>query len=497
MSAAPIRVLLPVFVAALLTGCMGTLAPRYEQPAAPIPTQWPKSTGVLAEKPIDIPWQTLVADPRLRQVVQLALDNNRDLRVAVLNIEKARAQYGIQRATLFPEVSAGLGGNSGRTPASVSPTGTTVVNHVYSANLGVTAYELDLFGRVRSLNEQALQQYLASEEAQRASRIGLISEVAVTYFNLAADIERLTLARDTLGSRQQAYDLQRQLREFGSTSDLTLRQAEAEQEAAQDLALALESTVATDRNALELLVGTPLPTELHPDAPLEAMLAMQDLPTGLPSDLLQRRPDILAAEHVLIGAQANIGAARAAFFPRITLTGGFGRASDSLSDLFDGASRAWNFLPQISIPIFTGGRLNANLKVAEVDRDIALASYERSIQAAFREVADSLAVRATLDGRLSAQQRQVDASNAAYKLVRQRYDNGVSGYLEVLDAQRTLHAAQQNWIAVRQAKLANLVTLYKALGGDLSLGTVEANKATNSTDPFGRNNDERLAVRSQ
>lgn len=495
MSTLPIRMLVPIVASALLTGCIGSMAPRYEQPAAPISMQWPKSTEGVTEKPIDIPWQTLFAYPRLRQVLQLALDNNRDLRVAALNIEKARAQYGIQRAALFPEVSAGVGGNSGRTPASVSPTGATVVNHVYGANLGITAYELDLFGRVRSLNEQALQQYLATEEAQRAARIGLIAEVAGTYLNLAADIERLTLARDTLSSRQKAYDLQCQLREAGSTSDLTLRQAEAEQEAAQDLVLALESTVATDRNALELLVGTPLPVELHPDAPLESMLAIQDLPAGLPSDLLQRRPDILAAEHVLIGAHANIGAARAAFFPRITLTGGFGRASDSLSDLFDGANRAWSFLPQISIPIFTGGRLSANLKVSEVDRDIALARYERSIQAAFREVADSLDVRARLDGRLIAQQRQVNAAEAAYTLVKQRYDNGVSSYLEVLDAQRTLHAAQQNWIVVRQAKQANLVTLYKALGGDSTFCTVDADTSRRSTIPSTHNSGEQFATR--
>jgi multidrug efflux system outer membrane protein len=224
------------------------------------------------------------------------------------------------------------------------------------------------------------------------------------------------------------------------------------------------------------------------------MLAVQDLPAGLPSDLLQRRPDILAAEHALIAAHANIGAARAAFFPRISLTGGIGRASDSLSDLFDGGNRAWSFLPQISIPIFTGGRLSANLKVAEVERDIAVANYERSIQSAFREVADALAVRARLEGRLTAQQRQVEAARAAYGLVRQRYDNGVSSYLEVLDAQRTLYAAQQNWIATRLARQANLVTLYKALGGDWSSRpNIEGRAAVSSRNSNGK----QLAIRSQ
>jgi multidrug efflux system outer membrane protein len=468
------------------------MAPRYEQPAAPIPAQWPDLAGGAAEKAIDIPWQSLFADPRLRQVVQLALDNNRDLRVATLNIEKARAQYGIQRSALFPEVGAGVSGNSGRTPASVSPTGAAVVSHVYSANLGITAYELDLFGRVRSLNDQALQHYLATGEARRAVRIGLIAEVAGAYLRLAADTEQLTLARDTLRTRQEAYDLQRQLREIGNASELALHQAEGEREAARDQSLALESTVATDRNALELLAGTKLSAELRPDVPLEVMLAVQDLPAGLPSDLLQRRPDLLTAEHALIAAHANIGAARAAFFPRITLTGGIGRASDSLSELFDGANRAWSFLPQISVPIFTGGRLTANLKVAKVERDIAVANYERSIQNAFREVADALAVRARLDGRLTAQQRQVEAASAAYTLVRQRYDNGVSSYLEVLDAQRTLHAAQQNWIAIRLARQANLVTLYKALGGDWSSrSNVEGDTLS------GNPNGEQLAIRLQ
>jgi len=492
MSTLSTRVILMACVGTLLSGCVATMAPRYEQPAAPIPAQWPDLAGGAAEKAIDIPWQSLFSDPRLRQVVQLALDNNRDLRVATLNIEKARAQYGIQRSALFPEVGAGVSGNSGRTPASVSPTGAAVVSHVYSANLGITAYELDLFGRVRSLNDQALQHYLATGEARRAVRIGLIAEVAGAYLRLAADTEQLTLARDTLRTRQEAYDLQRQLCEIGNASELALHQAEGEREAARDQSLALESTVATDRNALELLAGTKLSAELRPDVPLEVMLAVQDLPAGLPSDLLQRRPDLLAAEHALIAAHANIGAARAAFFPRITLTGGIGRASDSLSELFDGANRAWSFLPQISVPIFTGGRLTANLKVAKVERDIAVANYERSIQTAFREVADALAVRARLDGRLTAQQRQVEAASAAYTLVRQRYDNGVSSYLEVLDAQRTLHATQQNWIAIRLARQANLVTLYKVLGGDWSSrSNVEGGTLS------GNPNGEKLAIRLQ
>lgn len=468
MSMSPIRGVLPVLIGATMAAC-ASVAPL---PTAPISAQWPAaslpaSSASTAASAADIPWQTLFADAKLREVVQLALDNNRDLRMAALNIDRARAQYRIQRSVLFPDLSAGASGNSGRTPAATSPTGTAITSHTYSADLSV-AWELDLFGRLRSLKDEALQQYFATEAAQHATRIGLIGEVAGSYLNLAADTEQLALAKDTLRSRQEAYDLQLQLRDIGTVSDLALRQAEAELEAARDQTLALDSAVATDRNALELLVGTPLPPDLRPDAPIESMLALQEIPAGLPSDLLQRRPDILAAEHRLIGANANIRAARAAFFPSITLTGGIGRASDSLSSLFDDGTRAWSFLPQISVPIFNGGRLRANLQVAKVDRDIAIADYERSIQLAFREVADALAIRLRLDGRLDAQRRQVEAARDANALVQQRYDNGVSSYLEILDAQRTLYAAQQNWITTRLARQINLVTLYKALGGDFA-----------------------------
>ncbi|HEY8331776.1 MAG TPA: efflux transporter outer membrane subunit [Pseudomonas sp.] len=467
----PLRAVLPALIGATLSGCV-SMAPNYERPAAPVATQWPEqaaapATAVSGASAGDIPWQAVFADPQLRQVVQMALDNNRDLRVAVLNIDRARAQYRIQRADLLPEVGAGVSGNNGRTPASISPTGTATTSHTYRADLNV-AWELDLFGRVRSLSDQALQQYFATEAAQRATRIGLITETATAYLTLASDTEQLALARETLRSRQEAYDLQLALRDTGNASDLALRQAESELEAARDQMLLLDGSVATDRNALELLVGAPLPEDLRPQAPLESMLAVQDLPAGLPSDLLQRRPDILAAEHQLMGANANIGAARAAFFPSISLTAGVGRASDSLSSLFDGGNRTWSFLPQISVPIFSGGRLRANLAVSEIDRDIAVADYERSIQTAFREVADALAIRNRIDGRLTAQERRVAAARDAYALVQQRYDNGVSRYLDVLDAQRTLYTAQETWISTRLTRQINLVSLYKALGGDFA-----------------------------
>jgi multidrug efflux system outer membrane protein len=466
----PSRALAPLAATLLLAGLAGcgTLAPDYQRPAAPVAVQWPMAPEPAG--PADnaaISWQSLFADAELRRIVQLALDNNRDLRVAALNIEKARAQYGIQRAALLPELNAGASNTSARTPAPVSSTGTSVVSHAYTADLGLSAWELDLFGRLRNLEDQALQQYLATEETHRAVRLSLIAEVSTAYMTLAAGNEQLALARSTLRSRQDAYALQRRLFDEGDATELTVRQAQSEMEAARDQALALESTVATDRNALELLAGTPLPADLRP-APLDSLLSMRNVPAGMPSDLLQRRPDILSAEHTLIGANANIGAARAAFFPRITLTGSFGLASDSLSSLFEGGNRAWSFAPQLTLPIFNGGRLAANLNMAKTDRDIAVANYERSIQSAFREVADTLAVRAKLDDRLSAQQRRVEALRRAYDLAQMRYDNGVSSYLEVLDAQRTLLAAQQNWIDTRLALQTNLVSLYKTTGGDWS-----------------------------
>ncbi|MBJ9993780.1 efflux transporter outer membrane subunit [Pseudomonas sp. S33] len=455
-----------------LTGCMSTLAPKYDRPVAPVSQTWPEQKVGSAEQTsgtptlADVTWQTLFADAKLQRVVQLALENNRDLRVAALNIEKARAQYRIQRSELAPNIGAGLSGNSGRTPGSISTTGNAYTGHAYDLSVGVTAWELDLFGRIRSLKDQALQQYLSTEAAQRATRISLIAEVVSAYLRLSATSEQLKVAQDTEQSRQRAYDLQRQLREIGNASELELQQAQSELQAARDDKLVFDGTLATERNALELLVGTPLPADLQPTASLESILTTQDLPPGLPADVLQRRPDILAAEHALIAAHANIGAARAAFFPRISLTAGIGRASDSLDSLFDGGNRAWSFLPQISIPIFTGGRLEADLDVAKVEREVAVADYEHAIQTAFREVADALAILSRLGARLSTQEQRLDAARQAYELVQQRYSGGVASYLEVLDAQRTLYTVQQTWISTRLARQTNFVDLFRALGGD-------------------------------
>lgn len=459
------RLLMPILLALAASGC-STLAPRYERPAAPVASQWPTPPAPSDASIGSLGWQALFADARLRQVVQLALDNNRDLRVAALNIEKARAQYRIQRADLLPSVTAGASETAQRTPDSLAYGGDGGVSRSYAADVGISAYELDLFGRVRSLKDEALQNYLATEETRRAVHISLVAETAASYMGLAADMQLKALADSTLQSRDDAYRLQRDKSRVGTGSALTLRQAESELEAARVQALAAATQVQADRNALELLLGTPLPDKLLPaHAGFEPMLATDRIPAGLPSDLLHNRPDVLAAEHQLMAANADIGAARAAFFPRISLTSSVGTASNQLSGLFDGGSRSWSFAPQISLPIFSGGRLRAQLAASKVGRDIAVANYEKSIQSAFREVADALAQRSTADDQLGAQVRRQAAAQASFALARQRHEAGVSSYLEVLDAQRTLYAVQQSLIQTRLARETNLVTLYKALGG--------------------------------
>lgn len=455
----------------LLAGC--TLAPEYLRPDAPIAAQWPGTQTAAADAggqiAADMPWQQLFADDRLQQIVQLALDNNRDLRIAALNIERARAQYRIQRAELIPQISVSAAETAQRTPDSLSANGVGGVTRAYTADVGISAYELDLFGRLRSLKEEALHAYLATEQTRRATHISLIAEVAGSYLALAADLDLQRLAQETLRSRQQSYDLQLARVQVGNSSELELRQAENELESARVQALSADSLVATDRNALELLVGLPLPAALLPGSgTLNAMLAVQQIPAGLPSDLLRNRPDILSAEHSLIGANADIGAARAAFFPSISLTASAGRGSDQLSELFESGGRSWSFVPQINLPIFTGGRLRAQLAVSKADRDIALAQYEQSIQSAFREVADALAQRAVVDEQLDAQRRRTQAAQKAHDLVQLRYDNDVSSYLDVLDAQRTLYAAQQSLIETELSRQTSLITLYKVLGGGWS-----------------------------
>jgi multidrug efflux system outer membrane protein len=453
-----------------LCGC--AMAPKYTRPEAPVPSAWPRgpaykeAAGAPPAKAVaDVPWQEFFVDANLRKLVTLALENNRDLRVAVLNIQKSRAQYQIKRADLLPKLDAEGSATYQRLAEDFSGLGIPMDIHQYNVGLGMSSYELDLFGRVRSLKDQALEQFFASEQARRATQLSLVAEVASNYLTLAADRERLKLAKETLESQETSYRLIRSRYDAGISSALDLNQARTSVESARVDIARYTTLTAQDENALNLVVGSPVPSELLPAALSETLTALKDLPPGLPSDVLLRRPDILQSEHLLKGANANIGAARAAFFPRITLVSSVGLGSDDLSGLFKSGAFVYKVMPQISIPIFQGGANRANLESAEADRDIAVAQYEKAIQTAFKEVADALAQRGTIDDQVKAQQSLSDATAESYRLSRARYDKGVDNYLNVLDSQRSLYSAQQSLIAVRLSRLNNLVTLYKVLGG--------------------------------
>ncbi len=454
-----------------LSGC-SSMAPKYVTPDAPVTAAWPSGPAYTAEvakqsqkQLADIPWQEFFVDPQLRKVIVLALENNRDLRVALLNIERSQAQFQIRRSDLFPKINATAGANYQRIPAGFSSTGKPVTVDQYSVGLGVASYELDLFGRVQSLKDQALQQYLATEQARRSVQISLVSQVASSYLTLMADRERLQLAKETLTSQQSSYQLIRRRFEAGVSSTLDLNQAQTSVDAARVDIARFTTLVAQDENSLNSIVGSSIPAELLPKKFTDTLAAMKGVPPGLPSDVLLRRPDILQAEGQLKGANANIGAARAAFFPKITLVSSVGFGSEGLSGLFNKDSFAWQFAPQISIPIFDAGSNKANLKVAEVDRDIMVAQYEKAIQIAFREVADALAQQGTINEEVAAQQSLADATSESYRLTMARYDKGVDSYLNVLYSQRSLYSAQQALINVQLARLTNVVTFYKVLGG--------------------------------
>lgn len=462
---------------ACLSGCIN-LAPDYTRPDAPVPEAWQPRSDAVAPAPagaataLNTGWQAFLLDDKLRRTVALAIDNNRDLRVAALNIERARAQYGITRAALYPTLDAGAGGSRSRTPGSLSTSGEPRIASQYSADLGLTSYELDLFGRVRNLSEAALQSYLSVEETRRSTQISLVAAVATAWLQLAADAQRLQLARNTLESQRKSYELIERAHALGAQSGLALAQAQSTVDAARAEAAAFDSLVEQDRNALTLLVGATLPDDLLPTAgtvvaagPAAQLLAP---PAGLPSSVLQQRPDVLAAERALQASSADIGAARAAFFPRISLTASAGTASSSLSGLFRSGSAAWSFAPAISVPIFDGGANRANLRVAEAQQKIQLASYEKTLQTAFREVADALAERRTLAERLAAQQSLLAATTRSFELSQALFRSGSAGYLDVLDAQRSLYAAQQTLIGLQLTEQANRLAIYKVLGGGWS-----------------------------
>ena len=446
--------------ATLLGGC--SMIPAYHRPAAPVAATWPaEPTPAVGQTPAaDVPWQTFFGDPRLRQLIGLALANNRDLRVAVLNIEQARAQFQIKRADQFPTV----GVVAARTPTS---SGSGAVN-VYSAGLGISNWELDFFGRLGSLKEAARSQYLATEEGRKAAQISLIASVANGYLNLLADEELLKLTRQTLSTREESLKLTRLRFEHGAASELDSSQAESLFEGAQVALAQQQRQRGQDENALVLLLGQPLPEDFfNASAPpqLADATLLTNLPAGLPSSVLINRPDVRQAEQQLIAANANIGAARAALFPQITLTAQAGLASTQLSELFKSGTYGWTLASQLLLPIFDAGRRQAGVDSANAGRAIAVAQYEKAIQSAFREVADALAGRATFGEQLRAQRAQAQAESVRYQLSDLRYRNGVASYLDNLDAQRSLFAAQQAVVQTRLLQLQNQVLLYKALGG--------------------------------
>ena len=454
--------------AAVLSACT-TMAPDYKRPEAPVPMSWSSASAGEATSAVALgerPWREVFVDPRLRQVIELSLHNNRDLRIAALNIETARAQYRIQRADLLPAVGAEASGTTRRLPADLGGSQGAEISRQYGLSAGITAWELDLFGRIGSLQAQALEAYLATEEAQRSTQLGLVAEVANAWLTLAADRSLLALAQRTLSAQQQTIQITRRSFELGATSQLAVSQLETTVARARADVARLTAQVAKDRSALDLLAGAPVGEALLPTELADAGTTLvAEVPDGMSSEVLVRRPDVMQAERTLRAANASIGAARAAFFPRISLTASAGTASASLDGLLEASQRSWSFVPTISLPLFNSGALAASLDVAELRRDIDVAAYEKTIQSAFREVADALADRATISERLAATNALVSAAQTGFRLSEARTRNGVDSDLTLLDAQRTLYSAKQEHIAILLVEATNRVTLYKVLGG--------------------------------
>jgi len=480
--------LLPLAVTAfILGGC--SLIPNYQTPEAPVAAQWPQGPAYSPTESAEVAaaeqgWRQFFNDPALQQLIQTSLVNNRDLRVAALNIDAYRAQYRIQRADLFPAVSATGSGTRQRVPADMSQTGQSGITSQYSATLGVSAYELDLFGRVRSLSQQALETYLSSEEARRSTQISLVASVANAYYTWQADQALLKLTEDTLKNYEQSFALTSRSNEVGVASALDLSQARTAVEGARVKLAQYQRLVAQDLNSLTVLLGTGVPNNLPAPLKLDAD-QLAKIPAGLPSDLLQRRPDIQEAEHLLKAANANIGAARAAFFPSISLTANAGTLSSDMDGLFKGGSGTWLFQPQINLPIFTAGSLRASLDYSKIQKDINVAQYEKTIQTAFQEVSDGLAARKTFEEQLQAQRDLVAANQDYYRLAERRYRIGIDSNLTFLDAQRNLFSAQQALISDRLSQLTSEVNLYKALGGGWYERTGQANQQAALQTPRG------------
>jgi len=451
-----------------LGGC--DMAPEYTRPEAPIPTDWPDSqahqnepSSQSAPTAVNLEWREFYTDPKLKQIIETALNNNRDLQLAALNVEKARALYGIQQAELLPVINVTGAGSKQRSAADLTAAGQPRTTEQFNVDLGIASWEIDFFGRIRNLKKQALQEYLATDQARRSAQILLISETARAYLTLAVDSEKLNLARSTLETQQDVYDLIRRQYEAKIANELDLRRAQTQADAARVDVARYTQLVAQGQNALNLLAGSAV-LEDFLSSDLAGISPPKDISPGLPSEVLLRRPDIMAAEHQLKGAYAFVDAARVAFFPRISLTTAVGTASDELNGLFGSGNGTWSFAPQIVTPIFDA-RTWAAYRVSKSAKKIALAQYEKTIQTAFKEVADALAVRGTVDQQIAAQQSIVDSVREIYQLSNERYKNGIDSYLSVLDAQRSLYSAQQGLISLQLAKLANEVRFYAVLGG--------------------------------
>ena len=445
-----------------LAGC-ASMAPPYAPPPLPVGAQYPETDPAGAHA-ADIAWQAYFADARLQALIAQALASNRDIRIAALRVEEARAAYGIQRAEQFPTIALGASGSRARVPGDLSVTGRPMTSAQYQTGLNVSAWELDFWGRVRSLKDSALQTLLASDEARRAVGVALVAQVANGYLSLRELDERVALARATVDSRAESLRIFTRRFEVGSISKLDLTQVETLLSQALSLSAQLEQARAVQAHALAQLVGGPV--DLTPDTRrFDDASVLQPLHAGLPSALLTQRPDLMAAEHQLRAAQANIGAARAAFFPTISLTAAYGTASAELSGLFDSGSGAWNFAPRLVLPIFDAGRIRANMDLAEVRRDVAVANYEKSVQGGFREVADALSNRRWLALQVDIGKTTLAAQSERARLAKLRYDNGAAPYLEVLDAQRDLLTVEQQLVQTRRALLSSQVSLYAALGG--------------------------------
>ncbi|XOF34084.1 MAG: efflux transporter outer membrane subunit [Candidatus Electrothrix sp. YB6] len=461
-------------LAALLLSGGCTMAPEYTRPEDPVSAEWPKGDAYkelqadAIQKVAGIPWKKFFTDARLRKVIRRALKNNRDLRIAALNVERARAVYGVHRTGIYPSVDGSGSMDKQQRSADLVEANQPQSTEKYTLKAEIPSWELDFFGRIRSLTDQALEEYLATEEARRSAELALIAAVARAYLTLAADQENLKLARATLESQQDSYDLIGKSYENGLATEIDLRRAQTGVESAKRDVPRFTQMVAQDRNALDLLVGKPVPEKLLPDE-LNSVAALKEIiDPGLPSAVLLNRPDITAAEHKLKGAYAYIGAARASVFPRISLTASAGTASDELSGLFGSGTNIWSFMPQIDVPIFDS-RVWAALSTSETDRKILLAKYEKTVQTAFKEVADALAVQGTIGDQLAAQEALVESAQATYELSDKRYTMGLDSYLSVLDAHRSLYAQQQALISLHLARLANQVMLYAVLGGGREL----------------------------